>query len=52
MKMTDILWPEWLDEIWAKSPVVEGKPGESLSSHTWQVIQKLTGMVELRPSLP
>lgn len=50
--MTDILWPEWLDDIWAKSPVVEGKPGESLSSHTWQVIQKLTGMVELRPSLP
>jgi len=50
--MTNPLWPEWLDDIWAKSPVVEGKPGESLSSHTWQVVQKLRGMVELRPNIP
>jgi len=41
-----------LDDIWAKSPVAEGKPGESLASHTWQVVQKLSGMAELRPNIP
>ncbi|MEW6574356.1 MAG: CRISPR-associated helicase Cas3' [Bacillota bacterium] len=50
--MTDLLWPVWLDDIWAKSPAEEGKPGESLAAHTWQVLQRLAEMIRLRPDLP
>lgn len=50
--MTDLLWPAWLDDVWAKSPVEDGKPGESLALHTWQVLQRLSELVVLRPDLP
>ncbi|OPX90699.1 MAG: CRISPR-associated endonuclease/helicase Cas3 [Pelotomaculum sp. PtaB.Bin104] len=50
--MTSLLWPDWLDDIWAKSPEKEGEEGESLARHTWLVLQRLAGMIELRPYLP
>lgn len=50
--MTNLLWPDWLDEVWAKSPEKDGEPGESLARHTWLVLQRLSGMIELRPYLP
>ena len=50
--MIDLLWPVWLDDVWAKSPVEEGRPGESLAAHTWQVLQRLAEMIRLRPDLP
>lgn len=50
--MTNQLLPAWLDDIWAKSPEEEGKPGESLAEHTLQVLKRLSDMVKLRPFLP
>ncbi|MDF9408710.1 MAG: CRISPR-associated endonuclease/helicase Cas3 [Pelotomaculum sp. PtaB.Bin013] len=52
--MTSLLWPDWLDDIWAKSPEKDknGEDGESLARHTWFVLQKLSEMIELRPYLP
>lgn len=50
--MTNLLWPAWLDDVWAKSPVEDGKTGESLALHTWQVLQRLSELVILRPDLP
>lgn len=50
--MTNLLWPDWLDEVWAKSPEKDGEPGESLARHTWQVAQRLSEMIRLRPYLP
>jgi CRISPR-associated endonuclease/helicase Cas3 len=50
--MTELLWPAWLDDVWAKSPLEDGKPGESLALHTWQVLQRLSELVVLRPNLP
>lgn len=50
--MTNLLWPVWLDDIWAKSPEEEGKSGESLARHTWQVLKSLSDMIRLRPYLP
>lgn len=50
--MTSLLWPVWLDEVWAKSAVEEDKPGESLAMHTWHVLQRLSELVTLRPDLP
>lgn len=50
--MTSLLWPDWLADVWAKSPEKEGADGESLARHTWLVLQKLAGMIALRPGLP
>lgn len=50
--MTSLLWPVWLDNVWAKSATEEDKPGESLAMHTWQVLQRLSELVTLRPDLP
>ncbi|OPX88717.1 MAG: CRISPR-associated endonuclease/helicase Cas3 [Pelotomaculum sp. PtaB.Bin104] len=50
--MISLLWPDWLDDIWAKSPEKDGEDGESLARHTWLVLQKLSEMIELRPYLP
>ncbi|MGQ9513133.1 CRISPR-associated helicase Cas3' [Thermodesulfitimonas sp.] len=50
--MTDLLWPVWLDDVWAKSSQEEGKPGESLATHTWYVLRRLSEMANLRPDLP
>lgn len=46
-----IPWPDWLDDIWAKSPT-SGKPhGETLAEHTWHVLERLADLRRLRPSL-
>lgn len=50
--MTSLLWPDWLADVWAKSPEKEGAEGESLARHTWLVLQNLAGMMALRPCLP
>ncbi|MEW6173025.1 MAG: CRISPR-associated helicase Cas3' [Bacillota bacterium] len=50
--MTDISWPVWLDDVWAKSPSEEGKPGEGMAAHTWEVLKRLSELIFLRPNLP
>lgn len=46
-------WPDWLDDIWAKSAErgAGGQP-ESLAQHTWYVLERLTELIQLRPDLP
>lgn len=48
-----VCWPDWLDEIWAKSAEkgVGGKP-ETLAQHTWYVLERLADFIRLRPDLP
>lgn len=50
--MTSLLWPDWLADVWAKSPEKGGEEGESLARHTWLVLRNLAGMIALRPRLP
>lgn len=46
-------YPDWLDDLWAKSPNKgEGGHAESLAQHTWFVLERLTEFIHLRPSLP
>lgn len=45
-------WPDWLESIWAKSPIEGQTAGESLASHTWEVLARLRGLAYLRPWLP
>lgn len=51
--MTTLPWPDWLDEVWAKSAAkgAGGRP-ETLAQHTWDVLARLTEMIRLRPLLP
>lgn len=50
---TTRLWPDWLDEIWGKSPEREGqKHGEGLAQHTWGVLEMLAQLIRLRSDLP
>ena len=46
-------WPDWLDDVWAKSPEkgAGGQP-ESLAQHTWDVLTRLVEFIRLRPNLP
>jgi CRISPR-associated endonuclease/helicase Cas3 len=46
-------WPDWLNDIWAKSSTDEEKkkPGESLAEHTWLVLSRLTDLMQVRPRL-
>ena len=50
---TDKVFPDWLEDVWAKSPD-KGISGhyESLSIHTFKVLQKLSELIALRPTLP
>ncbi len=51
--MKPSIWPDWLDEIWAKSAEKgEGKEPESLAQHTWYVLARLSEFIRLRPTLP
>ncbi|MGB9803125.1 CRISPR-associated helicase Cas3' [Desulfofundulus sp.] len=50
--MTNLTWPVWLDDVWAKSPQEEGESGESLALHTWHVLNKLSEMIQVRPRVP
>lgn len=44
-------WPDWLDEVWAKS-AAKGEPrGETLAEHTWRVLTRLADLRALRPRL-
>ena len=46
-------WPDWLDDVWAKSPEKgAGGRAESLAQHTWYVLERLTELIRLRPELP
>ena len=46
-------WPEWLDDVWAKSAIKgAGSQPESLAQHTWEVISRLSEFIRLRPDLP
>ncbi len=51
--MQPVCWPDWLDEIWAKSADkgAGGKP-ETLAQHTWYVLDRLSDFIRLRPDLP
>lgn len=51
--MKPVCWPDWLDETWAKSAEkgAGGQP-ETLAQHTWLVLERLAGFVQLRPGLP
>lgn len=51
--MTASRWPEWLEDVWAKSAAkgAGGQP-ESLAQHTWDVLARLTDFINLRPNLP
>lgn len=46
-------WPEWLDQLWAKS---SEKPAggrlETLAQHTWEVLVQLAQGIHLHPHLP
>lgn len=51
--MKPLLYPDWLDDIWAKSPDKgEGGKAESLAQHTWAVLSRLAEFIHLRPYLP
>ncbi|WP_425059234.1 hypothetical protein SCACP_39110 [Sporomusa carbonis] len=43
--------PDWLDDIWAKSPVQPNISGETLFSHTFEVLKRLAELKKLRPNL-
>ncbi|MCX7840815.1 MAG: CRISPR-associated helicase Cas3', partial [Anaerolineae bacterium] len=46
-------WPDWLDDVWAKSADKgAGNNPESLAQHTWDVLARLADYIELRPELP
>ncbi len=45
-------WPDYLDELWAKSPEPKETVGESLAMHTWLVLSRFSDCVRLRPNLP
>ncbi|RMD59145.1 CRISPR-associated helicase Cas3' [Candidatus Parcubacteria bacterium] len=51
--MNTLCWPDWLDEVWAKSAGrgANSRP-ESLAMHTWQVLRRLSEFIHLRPHLP
>ncbi len=51
--MTTLRWPDWLDDVWAKSAKKDagGQP-ESLAQHTWYVLERLAELIRLRPDLP
>ncbi|MBI2863670.1 MAG: CRISPR-associated helicase Cas3' [Chloroflexi bacterium] len=51
--MTVRSWPDWLEDLWAKSPHrADAAAGESLAQHTWNVLEMLSQSMRLRPDLP
>ncbi|MBN1315983.1 MAG: CRISPR-associated helicase Cas3' [Anaerolineales bacterium] len=51
--MTPSVWPDWLDDVWAKSAGKgEGGAPETLAQHTWNVLSRLADFIQLRPHLP
>ncbi len=49
--MKPSLWPDWLDDTWAKSKQESEQAGESLAQHTWNVLERLSELALLRPEL-
>src|SRR2546428_8732488 len=49
--MRPSLWPDWLNDTWAKSSTEKGYPGESLAQHTLFVLERLADLARLRPQL-
>ncbi len=47
--MTPSRWPHELDQILAKSA---DRGGQTLAQHTWDVLEKLAALHQLRPTLP
>ena len=48
-----MVWPHWLDNVIAKSEDKSvGESAETLSQHTWNVLQRFADLVRLRPDLP
>lgn len=45
-------WPDWLDDVWAKSPRDKQSTGETLAQHTWAVLGRVSELIHLRPELP
>lgn len=46
-------YPDWLSDLWAKSPDKgEGGKPECLADHTWFVLLRFAEFVRLRPTLP
>ncbi len=46
-------WPHALDALWAKSAAKgQGGAPETLSEHTWLVLERLADFIRLRPELP
>jgi CRISPR-associated endonuclease/helicase Cas3 len=50
--MQPTLWPDWLNDTWAKSAEKGQKQGENLAQHTWLVLSRLADLQRLRPDLP
>ena len=51
--MKPSIWPDWLEEVWAKSAGMgEGGQPETLAQHTWYVLERLSEFIRLRPGLP
>lgn len=44
-------WPDWLDNVWAKSMQEGEKAGESLATHTWYVLARFSELARLHPQL-
>lgn len=42
---------QWFEDLWAKSPVKEGSPGQTLIEHTRQVLNHLVGLYLRQPQL-
>ena len=50
---TPRVWPDWLNDVWAKSAEKgEGRQPETLAQHTWSVLEKFAETIRLRPTLP
>ena len=46
------VWPDWLNEVWAKSPPENKNVGETLAEHTWTLLCRVRDLARLRPGLP
>ena len=47
------VWPDELDDIWAKSASKgQNEKPETLAQHTWNVLERLGDLIRLRPALP
>src|SRR5712692_1718032 len=49
--MSPSRWPDWLDNVWAKSIQEGERAGESLATHTWYVLERFTELARLHPQL-